>query len=262
MFKKIVQFTLMSTLALSMMAFAPVPVEENSTGSVLPAVSLQTVDLSDEVIDGLLYLREEEKLAHDVYVYLYDLWGMNIFENIADSEQTHTDAVKILLDTYGLQDPADGIAVGEFTNPELQALYDQLIAQGSLSLSDALKVGATIEELDILDLREAFSQTTALDIQQVYENLENGSGNHLESFASTLFTQTGEEYQPQYLSLEDYQTIISSRPGNAGNGQGNGNGNGTGTGIGMGNGMGSGTGTGSRPLDGTGNANGNRGGRQ
>ena len=148
--------------------------------------------------------------------HFYTQWGLPTFQTIAQSENTHTQAVKNLLDRYGLSDPASGTA-GVFTNPDLQALYDELVTRGSLSLAEALKVGAAIEEIDILDLQERLSQTDNADIQQVFNNLLQGSGNHLRSFSSTLTTQTGETYQPQYLSADAYQAILGTAPGRGGN---------------------------------------------
>ena len=162
-------------------------------------------------------MREEEKLARDVYLALYDLWGLAIFQNIANSEQSHTDAVKVLLDTYGLEDPAAGNDPGEFDNEDLQALYDQLVLQGSQSLSDALKVGAAIEEIDILDIEAYLAQADNADIRRVYENLMKGSRNHLRSFVSTLSRQTGETYQPQYLSMEIFLSIVNGAMESGGN---------------------------------------------
>ncbi len=184
-------------------------------------------DLTDEERDGLLYMREEEKLAHDVYIALYEKWGLPIFSNIAQSEQQHTDMVLGLIQKYGLEDPAAGKAPGEFTNPDLQALYDQLVAQGSQSVGDALKVGAAIEEIDILDLKARIAQTDNEDIRTVYENLMAGSENHLRAFVQNLQQQTGETYQPQYLDQATYDAIISSPMGhgNAGGTHGHGNGN-------------------------------------
>lgn len=184
----------------------------------------QPGELSAQEAEALLYMREEEKLAHDVYVTLYDLWGVRTFQNIAASEQAHTDSVKALLDRYGLDDPATA-QVGVFTNSDLQALYDQLIARGNQSIAEALKVGAAIEEIDILDLESRLSQSENADIQQVFNNLLNGSKNHLRAFTSALQAQTGETYQPQYLSAEAYQTIMSMTNGN-GNRRGGNNGGG------------------------------------
>ena len=132
-------------------------------------------------VEHLIYLREEEKLAHDVYVYLFDKWGQWIFQSIAESEQRHMDAVKNLLDKYGIDDPATGEA-GEFTNPELQALYDSLTLDGSASKLDALEVGVFIEETDIADLQDIIDETEKLDITKVCENLMEGSTNHWEAF--------------------------------------------------------------------------------
>jgi len=171
-------------------------------GAVTPAsaeemtVAVSVLSSSEE--EGLVFMREEEKLAHDVYVTLYAQWGLPVFQNIANSEATHTAAIQTLLDRYGIADPAAGNEVGEFTNTDLQTLYDQLVAQGSQSLADALKVGAAIEELDIRDLQTRLAQTFSADIQLVYNNLLRGSENHLHAFTSTLQRQTGENYVPQY----------------------------------------------------------------
>ena len=101
----------------------------------------QTVGLTSAEEYWLTYMREEEKVARDVYIVLYDQWQSRIFKNISLSEQTHMDAIKTLLDKYGIADPAAGKEVGEFTNPDLQAMYDELIDAGSVSLVDALEVG-------------------------------------------------------------------------------------------------------------------------
>ena len=172
--------------------------------------AMPTGELTALEVDGLVFMREEEKLAHDVYLTLYDLWKLPVFQNISNSETTHMDAVLTLLDRYGLEDPSVAKAVGEFTNPDLQKLYDQLISQGSQSLSDALKVGAAIEEIDILDLQDRLTQTEKADIILVYESLLKGSRNHLRSFTRTLQQQTGENYVPQYMSQDAYSAITGS----------------------------------------------------
>lgn len=173
---------------------------------------IQSGSLSAEEAESLIFMREEEKLARDVYQALYSQWGVQTFQNIAASEQVHMDAVKTLLDRYGLTDPAVAQA-GVFTNPDLQALYDQLIARGSQSLAEALKVGAAVEEIDILDLEKRLTQIDNMDIQQMFNNLLNGSKNHLRAFSSALKAQTGETYSPQYLSDEVYQAIMNETGG-------------------------------------------------
>jgi hypothetical protein len=165
-------------------------------------------DLSDVEVEGLLYMREEEKLARDVYLTFYEKWGVPVFQNITNSEQTHMNAVNTLLDRYDIEDPAEGNEVGVFTDPTLQELYDQLVKQGSQSLADALRVGAAIEGIDILDLEERIALTDKMDIQRVYDNLMKGSQNHLQAFASNLERRTGESYQPQYLSQTEYELIM------------------------------------------------------
>jgi len=170
--------------------------------NALPKGNLSTADAAN-----LAYMREEEKLAHDVYVTLGAKWTLPIFNNIAQSEQMHTDAVKLLLDRYGLSDPTTGKAVGQFTNPTLQKLYNDLVTQGSQSLAEALRAGATIEDLDISDLNQRAS--TLPDVQMVFNNLTKGSRNHLRAFTRQLKTVANVEYQPQYLSQADYNAILS-----------------------------------------------------
>ncbi|UCC53947.1 MAG: DUF2202 domain-containing protein [Anaerolineaceae bacterium] len=197
----------------------PVVAEESMDEAANETYLAPAGDLSVDEIADLLFMREEEKLARDVYLILYDQWQMPVFHNIAASEAAHMEALLVLINQYGLVDPAAGKDLGVFTDPSLQTLYDQLIADGSESLSGALLVGATIEEIDIRDLQGSLAQTANADIVPVYQNLLAGSENHLRAFASSLERQTGEVYQPQYLSQEAYATIAG---GSAGNGNGNG----------------------------------------
>ena len=136
---------------------------------------------------NLLIMREEEKLARDVYQVLSSKWNVRIFSNIAVSEQRHFDAIGTLISRYKLTDPAQETA-GVFTNRELQALYNELIAKGSASLPDALQVGVTIEETDIDDLKAEIAVTHNKDVLTVYGNLLSGSLNHLSAFNSQIAT--------------------------------------------------------------------------
>jgi hypothetical protein len=180
-----------------------------NTGIAEQVNTLPVEPLTLKEEESLLFMREEEKLARDVYLYLYDIWGDTIFLNISDSEQQHTDAVKGLIDKYDLPDPAADKAEGEFENLDLIGLYDLLTAQGAASLIDALIVGAQIEDLDINDLNSQLLFIDNADITLVYESLLKGSRNHLRAFTSRL-TDLGFTYVPVYISQEDYDAIVSS----------------------------------------------------
>ncbi|MCE4562705.1 DUF2202 domain-containing protein [Maribellus sp. CM-23] len=143
-------------------------------------------ELSTDEIDGLLFMREEEKLAHDVYYQFYQWYAHNIFLNICESEQKHTDAILRLLDFYDLDDPAAGKAIGVFQNTALQDLYNSLVSDGKEGLLSALEVGVLIEETDINDINSLMTETEVKNILQVYSHLLNGSGNHLSSFERVL----------------------------------------------------------------------------
>ncbi len=178
--------------------------------SIRPAItSLPEQTLSDEERGGLIFMREEEKLARDVYSFLYDKWGLQIFSNIAQSEQTHTEAVRTILIKYNITDPVTDDTIGVFVNSDLQKLYTDLTAQGTISIEEALTVGALIEDLDIADLQKQIAQTDNDDIKLVYENLMRGSRNHLRSFVSQL-TNQGVTYEPKYITKSEFDTIIAS----------------------------------------------------
>ena len=183
---------------------------------------LMDTELSDAELAGISYMREEEKLARDVYLQLADAWGLQIFSNIARSEETHMDAILSLIELAGVEDPAQGLAAGEFHNPDLQELYDDLASSGKESLEAALLVGAAIEEIDILDLQEYLQETDNAAVKEVYQNLLNGSINHLQSFVSNYERQSGEDYQPQFLSEDAFQELLANAAVRGGGGGGRG----------------------------------------
>ena len=188
------------------------PVEPTSIPAPTPtwtdSASISS-SLTDEEIAGLMWMREEEQLAHDVYVVLGDLWNLRIFDNISSAEMAHIEAVSGLLDLYGLDDPAAGNETGTFTDPALQRLHDQLVEDGSRSLEAALEVGALIEELDIVDLVARAAATDNPEISAVYANLERGSRNHLRAFVSQLDSR-GVTYTPTQLDPATFDAIVSS----------------------------------------------------
>jgi hypothetical protein len=187
-------------------------------------LAVQAASLDPFEIESLMYVREEEKLARDTYLTLYDIWGTDIFQTIAGSEQNHMDAVLGLLDKYNLEDPVLP-EIGVFQNDFLQGKYTELVAWGEQSVADALLVGCTIEEIDLVDLAVRMAQIDNRDILSVFQNLTDGSENHLRAFVARYESLTGETYTPVYLDLNTYQQIINGSSDSGGRG-GNGGGNG------------------------------------
>jgi len=146
-------------------------------------------NLTDQEKADVLYMREEEKLARDMYNFLYEKWGLAIFSKIALSEQRHMDAIKRLIDKHKMTD-IDPVIIqpepGLFVNEKIQALYDELEEKGVLSETDALEVGVLVEEIDIEDLEHYLERVDNQDIVNVYHNLLDGSYNHLASFEGLL----------------------------------------------------------------------------
>ena len=165
--------------------------------------------LSADEQHDLLHMREEEKIARDVYVQLGERWGLRPFLNISGAEQAHMDAIAALLSHYGLSDPVRMHPVGVFHTPSFQALHDSLLAQGLRSERDAIQVGLHIEELDIFDLAEARRRTRQPEIEAVYDDLERGSRNHLRAFYRHL-QRLGDRYVAQHMSQADFDAVAQS----------------------------------------------------
>lgn len=171
--------------------------------------SLSFSDPSAAEVESLYYMREEEKLARNVSLALYDIWANDLFSNIAASEQTHTDAVKALIEKYQLIDPAAGNPPGVFTNPKFKLIYDSYLALGSQSRLSAITVGVTIEELDIMDIARWLQDVQRTDIRDVYESLTCGSRNHLRSYYAEFLAQSG-SYSVQFITQAEFEAIVSA----------------------------------------------------
>lgn len=157
--------------------------------------------------ESLLFMLEEEKLAHDVYTQLYEKWETRQFENIKESEKIHMEKIKTLLDQNKIL--YEILPIGKFKNQNLQKLYNDLIAKGNISEIEALKVGATIEDVDIFDLKRLKKETENQQILNVYDFLECGSRNHLRAFNRGLSVNNS-SYEVQYISKQEFNKIINN----------------------------------------------------
>ena len=176
------------------------------TGGLSSCQPEEVQGLSTEDRDALLFMYEEEKLAHDVYTTLSTMWDVQQLDMIQDSEQKHMDAIGQLLTDNDIA--YETLAIGEFGNADLKALYDDLVAQGSVSELAAATVGATIEDLDIVDLQEYTANTEETALIGVYESLTCGSRNHLRAFVMGIENRGG-TYTPQFLTQEEYDAILA-----------------------------------------------------
>jgi len=195
--KKLILYTLGGVFAL-LSSCSDTDTIENITESLV----------SQEEIADLKFLREEEKLARDVYLYSFDKYADAIFSSIALSEQQHMDSVLTLLNFYQIPDPA-ATERGVFTDQVLQNIYNDLIELSDISIEEALKVGALIEDLDINDIDELQNSTSNENIIAVCETLECGSRNHLRVFTDRL-ELIDFQYAPVYISIEYYNEIITT----------------------------------------------------
>lgn len=176
---------------------------ESNNESVFEMEPLTENDIAD-----ILFLLEEEKLARDVYLFSFEKYGSSIFNNISKSEQQHMNQVLNLINLYGLTSIASS-EIGVFNNSELQNLYNSLIEKSSISLTEALKVGATIEDLDINDIEQMEHNTNNKDLLIILANLKCGSRNHLRNYISQLKT-INEIYEPQFITIEEFDDIVQT----------------------------------------------------
>ena len=200
-FKKILLAIMVLFLAVSV--FSP-------SAQAVDVLETEKQELSRNEIEGILLMREEEKLARDVYLTLGEKWDLKPFFNIAESEQKHMDEMGSLVTKYDLEDPVKDDTRGIFTNPEMKKLYDELLAEGQKSRLDALKTGALIEDLDIADLEALLKETDNDDIRIVYLNLVKGSRNHLRTFHFQV-ERSGGTYKAQYITDDMYNKITGSQ---------------------------------------------------
>ena len=170
--------------------------------------SIEAVTLTEQEKTRVTYLREEEKLARDVYRTLAKKWSLPVFANIASAEQRHMDHLLLIFNRYKITDPVVDDTGGVFTNQDLAALYDELVTKGSATLVDALQVGARIEDLDIADLNGLLETTKNGHVRLVAQNLVKGSRNHLRAFLKVLAKQ-GASYTPAHLSTDAFQAILA-----------------------------------------------------
>lgn len=177
-----------------------------STTNSLCLLTDNLAPLTEDDVNSILYMREEEKLAHDVYVFFYEKYKRIPFKNISKSELAHQKAIAWLIDRYNIDAPTE-TKFGEFTIEELQNLYTKLITE-AVDVISAFKVGAYIEEHDIMDLKNHLLKTKNPFVTRIYSNLLRASQFHLKAFVANL-KFNGVTYQPQILSVEEYEAIIN-----------------------------------------------------
>jgi len=186
---------------------AILPQDKNLNESLKKGQVSLTSSLTNYEIEGILFMREEEKLARDIYLVFNSIFPHQTFDNISKSEQKHTDTMAKLIDYYSLEDPFID-TIGKFVDPTLCELYQVLIDWGTCCLDSALVVGAIIEETDIEDIERFANQTEVKNITNVYQNLLDGSENHLRAFVNALDIR-GIDYYPRLLTIEKFTEIMN-----------------------------------------------------
>lgn len=191
----------------------PIPAQGNGNHgntallTYLQSLPLESVDPAEAYL--LTHMREEEKLARDVYHVLGQFWQLPVFSNIATSEQSHMDLVEFALTRYQIPDPVPSNQVGVFADPTFTMLFQLATNFGQTSPLHALLVGAIIEDLDINDLDVALFHSDNRDLDTIWQNLQRGSRNHLRAFYPQLLN-LGLAYGGLYLTTAEVLAIVST----------------------------------------------------
>jgi|GEM_PF-719649 len=178
------------------------------TGIAASFQALPSGTLSDAEIADINYLQEAEKMQLDLYGALASQYSnAPVFAALQQNEQAFYTADDVVLQKYGLANPAQGTP-GVYSDTQLQNLYNRLNSQGGL-LTDSYAVAAQSEEIHIADISAALSRTNNSDLQYLYTQDLAISRNNLRSIIAAL-TAAGGAYAPQYLSTDAFNAIIGS----------------------------------------------------
>ncbi len=195
--------------------------------AVIFSVNIFAQSISENEKAGILLMREEEKMARDIYQSLNEKWDQVPFSHISESEIYHMSKMKLLIDKFQLTDPVtkNEDKRGAFENASLKKLYDELLSSGNTSMEAAFRAGARVEEVDIRDLKTELAKSGNADIKSTYVYLIQASEHHLNAFVQNL-KRMGITYTPVVLTNLEFDVIVNSR-------HGNGMGMGKGRGMGM-----------------------------
>lgn len=228
--------TMLRTVAIGMGGLAVAAGAWTAVAS--PTLPSDATTISSAVAADLAFSRDEERMARDLYAAIAATYDNAVpFSTIMTSEQRHYDAIGVLLARYGVADPSAGKAAGVYANADIQKLYDSLLAEAKVSLTEAYKVGVAVENRDIADVEGAMSTATQADIDRVYGNLLNGSRMHLQAFtdaANGLVSVHVADGARGAVNRGNAGTATNGGGGGAGTGYGSRGGygmNGAGTGI-------------------------------
>jgi len=139
-------------------------------------------------------------MSNELYMSFYEMYGVDTFKKIAESEAKHMEAVQALFDRYNIETPEN--------YNHIQSLYEELKAKWSLSLKDALEVWLKIEIVDIDDIYTAIISSDNNDIRTVLVNIGWASYNHMRGFVKALANNdltTDIDYS-DYLTESDIDT--------------------------------------------------------
>ena len=173
--------------------------------------SYPTYSLTQQNKNDLAFMGNEERLAYNVYMNLYNYHNNNgneikqLYNISSGSEVKHIETVRDLVNKYNIKPEdltvLDSAPVASSTTDQsdlpddkygvahIQTLYNDLMAKGESSVQDALEVGCMIEVTDINDLNPKIQNAIdsgAKDLEDAFSFLRDGSYNHYWAFDKGL----------------------------------------------------------------------------
>lgn len=173
-----------------------------------------TDPLTTDEIEFIYAVREDEKLAHNLYIYFVTQYPTaRQLANIGNAEINHITTIERVFTYYEIDFPTLG-QPGVFTDENRQAIYTRLTAQGS-TLHEAYQVMAALEEENIVIYSKVASELTNPNLQLIINNLAQSSENHFKVLVNQI-TAWGSIYTPTLLEASQYEEILDSvfQPGN------------------------------------------------
>lgn len=188
--------------------FAVFSFQTAATAQQMPKAS--TTILTDAEKNHVLWMREESKVARDLYTFLFNRWGIPVFKKKMVKEQVNMDRSLTIINKYGLTDPIVKDEQGIYSKENFRQMYVELAMRGNSSLPEALRAAAITEELDIMELEDALQNTiTNPDLKSIYNTMAVSSRNHLRAIIEQIQCM-GEIYGPQRLPEKRFYSIVDS----------------------------------------------------
>lgn len=159
----------------------------------------------------ILYLVEQEKLAHDFYRSLDTMWVTDIFNRVANEEYVHVGKLSAVAAELMISVPNhfNEYPMGQFIDSKLRHLYTELMIAANFSLEDAYRTCANLEERKMVDLKMALKEPNFELENLTYKALLIGSEDNFKAFIRAL-NEMNSGYTPILMSPSEFEALTKN----------------------------------------------------